>query len=145
MRGYWGHAPLEKGVWFDTGDIGEIRSDGSVFIYARRTDLIVTGGENVYPLEVELALNSIEGIENSLVLGTPDETWGAIVTALLVAKNKPITDKELKEQLKKCLSPFKCPRRIAWVNALPQTSAGKPNRNPKVLEGLTLHTLHYTH
>ena len=144
MRGYWGHTPLKKGAWFDTGDIGEIDENGAVTVHARRTDLIVTGGENVYPTEVELALNSIEGIKASLVLGTPDETWGAIVTALLVAKENSVTDEALKEQLKKRLSPFKCPRRIAWVKELPQTSAGKPNRNVEVLTGLTLHTLHYT-
>ncbi len=144
MRGYWGHAPLENGEWFDTGDIGEIDENGAVVVHARRTDLIVTGGENVYPTEVELALNSIEGIKASLVLGVPDATWGAIVTALLVAKESPLNENVLKEELKRRLSPYKCPRRIAWVKSLPQTSAGKPNRNVEVLKGLALHTLHYT-
>ncbi len=144
MYGYWGHPPLEKGAWFDTGDIGEIAEDGTVTIHARRTDLIVTGGENVYPTEVEMALNAIDGIKASLVLGAPDETWGAIVTALLIAKESPLDNETLKEKLKKRLSPYKCPRRIAWVKELPQTSAGKPNRNPKVLAELTLETLHYT-
>ncbi len=144
MCGYWGHTPLEKDAWFDTGDIGEIDEDGAVTVHARRTDLIVTGGENVYPTEVELALNSISGVKASLVLGQPDETWGAIVTALLVAKESPLDDKVLKEELKSRLSPYKCPRRIAWVESLPQTSAGKPNRNVEVLKGLPLRTLHYT-
>ena len=145
MTGYWGHPPLAKDAWFDTGDIAEIATDGSVQVYARRTDLIVSGGENVYPAEVEAALTSIPSIKAALVLGLPDATWGAVVTALLVSDNEPLTDDVFKAEAKKRLSPFKCPRRIAWVKTLPQNSAGKPERNPtKALAGIVLKTLHYT-
>ena len=145
MTGYWGHTPLAKDAWFDTGDIAAIAEDGAVQVFARRTDLIVSGGENVYPVEVEAALTSIPGIKAALVLGLPDGTWGAVVTALLVSDNAPLTDEVFKAEVKKRLSPFKCPRRIAWVKALPQTSAGKPERNPaEALMGIVLKTLHYT-
>ncbi len=146
MTGYWGHTPLAKEAWFDTGDIAEIAADGTVQVFARRTDLIVSGGENVYPAEVEAALTSIPGIKAALVLGLSDATWGAVVTALLVSDNEPLTDDLFKAEVKKRLSPFKCPRRIAWVKTLPQTSSGKPERNvTKALKGLVLKTLHYTH
>ena len=56
MAGYWGESALEPGAWFDTGDLGEIDQQGCLWIHARRTDLIITGGENVYPAEVERVL-----------------------------------------------------------------------------------------
>lgn len=73
MAGYWGHQLLREDAWFDTGDIASLDKDGSLTIYARRTDLIVTGGENVYPAEVENALTRITGIREALVLGLPDK------------------------------------------------------------------------
>ena len=144
MAGYWGHPLLDNDAWFDTGDVASLNKDGSLTIYARRTDLIVTGGENVYPAEVENVLTRITGIREALVLGLPDKTWGAVVTALLVAQAEPLPENALKEALIGRLSPYKRPRRIVWVKRLPVNSAGKLNRNPDVLTGLTLTTLHYT-
>ena len=144
MAGYWGHPLLREDAWFDTGDIASLDKDGSLTIYARRTDLIVTGGENVYPAEVENILTRITGIREALVLGLPDKTWGAVVTALLVAQSEPLPEKNLKEALVGKLAPYKRPRRIAWVKHLPVNSAGKLNRNPDALTGLVLSTLHYT-
>lgn len=144
MAGYWGHPLLREDAWFDTGDIASLDKDGSLTVYARRTDLIVTGGENVYPAEVENILTRITGIREALVLGLPDKTWGAVVTALLVAQSEPLPEKNLKEALVGKLAPYKRPRRIAWVKHLPVNSAGKLNRNPDALTGLILSTLHYT-
>ena len=144
MAGYWGHPLLRDDAWFDTGDIATLDEDGHLTIHARRTDLIVTGGENVYPAEVENVLTRITGIREALVLGLPDKTWGAIVTALLVAQTEPIPEKVLKAALTGRLSPYKRPRRVVWVKRLPVNSAGKLNRNPAVLADLILTSLHYT-
>lgn len=145
MSGYWGRKPLEKGEWFDSGDIGEVGEDGFVRIFARRTDMIISGGENVYPAEVEEALERLPSVKNALVLGKPDETWGSIVTALLVPRDKDQIPKaeDIVKALEPYLAAYKSPRRIAWVEELPKTSAGKPNRNPAYLDGLMLTALHY--
>ena len=147
MHGYWGREPLVPGAWFDSGDIGEVDPDGSVRVFARRKDVILSGGENVYPAEVEEALETIPEVKEALVLGLPDETWGAIVTALLVPKDeqKLPSDAELALRLKPILASYKSPRRIAWVKELPKTKAGKPDRNADNLKEAAFRTLHYKH
>lgn len=145
MSGYWGREPLKAGEWFDSGDIGEIDEQGYVKVFARRRDMILSGGENVYPAEVEEALEALPGIKEALVLGLPDEKWGAIVTALLVAedpKHLP-TKEEIIRGLRPLLALYKSPRRVAWVDCLPVTTSGKPDRDPKRLSGLNLDVLHY--
>lgn len=146
MTGYWGKEPLREGQWFDSSDIGEIKADGTVKVFARRTDLIISGGENIYPAEVEEALEKIEGIKEALVLGKPDETWGKIVTALLVAEpgKEKISDQKIVDSLRPILARYKSPRRIAWVESIPKSSAMKPTRNQEILEDIELRTLHYT-
>lgn len=145
MYGYWGREPLVPGAWFDSGDIGEVDSDGSVRVFARRKDVILSGGENVYPAEVEEALETIPEVKEALVLGLPDETWGAIVTALLVPREnqKLPSEAELASRLKPILASYKSPRRIAWVKELPRTKAGKPDRNADNLKKINFRTLHY--
>ena len=109
---------------------------------ARHAELIITGGENVAPREVEEVLESIPGVKAALVLGQPDEKWGALVTALLVpdADKTPPSDNEIVGFLRPRLARWKSPRRFAWVKL---TAGGKPCRAPNVLEGMTLQTLHY--
>lgn len=143
MSGYWGKAPVDASVGFKTGDLGYFDDRGYLHVQARRTDLIVSGGENVYPAEVEAALDTIDGIAASLVVGLPDEVWGHIVTALLVPVDGPIPQSALIEALKMRLSLYKCPRRIAWVKEIPTRPGGKPLRSDKALDGLELIKLHY--
>lgn len=145
MSGYWGRDPLVPGDWFDSGDIGEVDENGFVRIFARRTDVILSGGENVYPVEVEEALETIPGVKEALVLGKADDTWGAIVTALIVPKNpqNPPSSNDIKEGLRPILAQYKSPRRFAYVEMLPKTASGKPDRRPKYLEDLTFQTIHY--
>ena len=76
-------APLTAEGFFDTGDIGELDDRGHLHVHARRTDLIVTGGENVYPVEVEQALERLPGVRRALVCGVPDERWGQVVAAVI--------------------------------------------------------------
>jgi O-succinylbenzoic acid--CoA ligase len=143
MNGYLGRAPLSPQEWFATGDIGYVDAEGFVHVQSRRCDVILTGGENVYPVEVEQTLEQISGIKSALVVGAADETWGAVVTAFLVAEDKPLDDETLVAQVRRVLAPYKSPRRIAWVESLPQNAAGKPDRTAAALAGVDFRPLHY--
>ncbi len=107
--------------------------------------MIITGGEKVVPAEVESALESLPGVREALVLGMPDDKWGQIVTALLVsdASAHPPANAII-QGLATRLARWKSPRRIAWVDRLPLTTAGKRNRKPEVLDGLAFDVLHFT-
>lgn len=143
--GYWGR-PRITNEWFETGDLGEFDEDGVLHVHARRHDLILSAGENVYPLEVENMLTRSPFIKEALVLGEPDETWGAIVCALIVPeKGTHPKPEDVRRFCKETLSAYKCPRKIAFVDSLPVNSADKPDRRSQVLERYTLTTLHYKH
>jgi O-succinylbenzoic acid--CoA ligase len=128
MAGYLGGPPLAAEEWFDTGDVGLFDPNGCLHVRARRADLIVSGGENVYPAEVERVLEACHGIRAAAVFGVPDETWGQIVAAAFVAEGAPPSDAELSAFLDHHLASHKRPRRIAFVSQLPQTGAGKLDR-----------------
>lgn len=128
MAGYLGEAPLPPGAWFDTGDLGEIDARGCLHVLARRTDLIVSGGENVYPAEVERALEACPGIRAAGVFGVADPVWGQVVAAAVVTGDPPPDDVLLAAHVSARLAPHKRPRRLCRVDALPQTAAGKPDR-----------------
>ncbi|MFO1324591.1 MAG: AMP-binding protein [Burkholderiales bacterium] len=127
MSGYWNEPPLARGAWFDTGDLGEFDAHGNLHVYARRSDLIVTGGENVYPAEVEQALEALPGIAAAGVFGVPDERWGETVAAALVADGV-VPDATLFAHVDACLAPHKRPRRVCFVDRLPSTPGGKLDR-----------------
>jgi len=128
MAGYAGEPPLDPDDWFDTGDLGEFDADGFLLVKARAGDLIISGGENVYPIEVEQVLETFPGIAAAGVFGVPDETWGEIVAAAIVPDGEPIDERQLAAFLVTRLSPHKLPRRICEVPALPHTAAGKLDR-----------------
>ncbi|MDP2007053.1 MAG: AMP-binding protein [Rubrivivax sp.] len=129
MAGYLGEAPLAKDTWFDTGDIGELDAQGALHVHARRADLIVTGGENVYPAEVECVLESFPGVKSAAVFGVANETWGQTVAAALISKGPQALDElALRSHLLAWLAPHKRPRHICFLPALPQTTAGKLDR-----------------
>jgi len=129
MAGYWNEAPLAPNAWFDTGDVGEIDARGFLHVHARRTDLIVTGGENVYPAEVERVLEACPGIAGAAVFGLPDEVWGQTVAAVLVPNAARPSDAELLDYVGARLAPYKRPRDVCYVASLPQTTAGKLDRS----------------
>ncbi len=128
MAGYLGEEPLDPDAWFDTGDLGEIDARGGLHLHARRADLIVTGGENVYPAEVERVLDACPGIRASAVFGLSDETWGQTVAAALVAGTPPPSDAQLLTHVREALAPHQRPRRICFIDSLPVNSAGKLDR-----------------
>jgi O-succinylbenzoic acid--CoA ligase len=129
MAGYLGEPPLPAGDWFDTGDLGSLDEQGCVHIHARRADLVVTGGENVYPAEVEHTLAKCPGIREAGVFGVQDEIWGQTVAAALVATQLPPDDATLMSYLSERLAPYKRPRQICFVPSLPHTPAGKLDRD----------------
>ncbi len=128
MAGYRNEEPLAPDAWFDTGDIGTVDARGRLHVEARRVDLIVTGGENVYPAEVERVLEGCPGITAAAVFGVADEVWGHTVAAALVAEANRPSDAVLLEYCAARLAPHKRPRDICYVARLPQTSAGKLDR-----------------
>jgi len=128
MAGYLAQPPLAQGAWFDTGDLGELDAKGFLHLHARRGDLIVTGGENVYPAEVERVLEACPGIHAAAVFGVADETWGQTVAAALVAGAHPPSDDTLLDHMRTRLAPHKRPRQVCFVPSLPHTAAGKPDR-----------------
>lgn len=117
---FWGEG------WFRSGDVGFLDEDGYLFIVDRIKDMIITGGENVYPREVEEVLYTRNEIEGCAVVGIPDREWGERVTAFLTPRpGQKIIPEELKVFLKSRLSPFKVPKEYIVVNELPKSPAGK--------------------
>ena len=129
MAGYWDGPALAAADWFDTGDLGAVDAHGFLHVNARRGDLIVTGGENVYPAEVERELERCPGVVQAAVFGLPDDTWGqTVAAALVVDPTHGPSDGELSAWIGARLAPHKRPRRVCRVERLPQTAAGKPDR-----------------
>lgn len=134
MSGYLHREPLGD-RYFDTGDLGELDETGALHVHARRQDLIVTGGENVYPAEVEQALVEVPGIARALVFGVPEPVWGAEVAAALVIEaggDAASIASGLAAALQERLAPFKRPRLLAILNELPELGSGKPDRRAAV-------------
>ncbi len=131
MKGYLhDRESTEKAFWKDgwlrTGDIGVVDSRGFVYIVDRLKDLIITGGENVYPREVEEALYTRTEIEDCAVVGVPDKEWGEKVVAYVVPrKGQKVEVADLNAFLKKQLSSFKIPKEYLTVRELPKSAQGK--------------------
>ncbi len=126
MPGYDGHPPLPGGV-LHTGDLGMLDADGDLWVLTRRTDLIITGGENVYPEEVERALLTHPAVSEACVVGLPDPEWGQRVAAAVVLQ-APCTPEDLLAHLRPQLAGYKLPRQITPVQSLPRTTSGKVMR-----------------
>lgn len=119
-------AVFDENGWFDTGDYGHINVNGHLFIESRRSDLIISGGENISPTEIETTLEQLEAVGEAAVLGLPDEEWGQRVVAVVVPHNgEPIQTEQIQQQLRERLSSFKIPKQIMQVDALPKNRTGK--------------------
>jgi acyl-CoA synthetase (AMP-forming)/AMP-acid ligase II len=110
--------------WLHTGDSGRLDEAGRLHVDGRLKELIVSGGENVAPAEVEEALLSHPAVTDAGVAGLPDPDWGEAVTAFVVL-SEPATEAELIEHCRALLAPFKVPKRVEQVAALPRNRAGK--------------------
>lgn len=130
MAGYWNDpqataAAFSEDGWLRTGDIGSI-DDGLLHIVDRKKDLVVTGGENVSSREVEDVLHTHPGVAQVAVIGTPDERWGEVVTAVVVPRpGVSIDANELIELCRSRLASYKKPRLVTFVDELPTNASGK--------------------
>lgn len=131
MKGYLNNpegnlAAFWENEWLRSGDIGLFDADGYLYIVDRLKDMIITGGENVYPREVEEALYVRPEVQECAVVGLPDKEWGERVTAFIIPKpGQTVAPEELKLFLKSRLSPFKVPKEFLLVNEMPKSPAGK--------------------
>ncbi len=128
FKGYW-RMPEKTAAefrdgWFVTGDVGRIDETGRLALSGRAKDLIIAGGYNVYPKEVEAVLDAIPGVAESAVVGAPHPDMGEGVVAVLVAETDPLEPVIVDQALQR-LAKFKRPRKIYWVNALPRNAMGK--------------------
>jgi acyl-CoA synthetase (AMP-forming)/AMP-acid ligase II len=130
MKGYW-NLPEETakaidGDWFHTGDAGYLDEAGFLYIYDRVKDMIISGGENVYPAEVESALYGHAAIADVAVIGVPDERWGEAVKAIIVLKpDRQASEAEILTYARERIAGYKLPKSIEFVDALPRTPSGK--------------------
>lgn len=131
MTGYWNN-PLEtarklKAGWVYSGDLFSQDDEGFYFFHGRADDMIVSGGENIYPREVEELLYAHPGIQEAAVLGVPDEKWGQIVAAYVVATDPDVTGEILDAYCKssESLAPYKRPKTYTFLDALPTNPSGK--------------------
>ncbi|MCB1847688.1 MAG: long-chain fatty acid--CoA ligase [Halieaceae bacterium] len=131
MKGYWNRPDataeaIDKEGWFHSGDVGYVDEDGFLFICDRLKDMVISGGENVYPAEVESVLYKHESIAEVAVLGLPDEKWGEAVTAVVALhEGESLTLEELRAFAEPFLAKYKLPLRLHLVDALPRNPAGK--------------------
>jgi fatty-acyl-CoA synthase len=133
MLGYWNRpdatAEVMDGEWFRSGDVAVVDDEGYVTIVDRMKDLIISGGENIYPAEVEDALYSHPGVAECAVIGVPDERWGEVGRAIVVPRPEAAADgldeRALLDHLGGRLARYKVPRSVIFADSLPRSGAGK--------------------
>jgi long-chain acyl-CoA synthetase len=130
MAGYWNlpeaTARTIRGEWLHTGDAGWLDEEGFLYIHDRMKDMIVSGGENVYPAEVESAIFGCPGVADVAVIGVPDETWGEAVKAVVVrAPGVQVTAEEILAWARERIAGYKLPKSVDFVDALPRNPSGK--------------------
>ena len=130
MRGYYGDqaataAAIQNGE-LHTGDVGHLDEEGDLWVLQRRSDIIISGGENVYPAEVETVLAQFPGVTRACVVGVPHAEWGQQVAALVEVETPGgMSEADLRAHCRRRLAGYKCPRQVAFTEALPLTASGK--------------------
>jgi fatty-acyl-CoA synthase len=131
MKGYWNRPEataeaIDAEGWFHSGDIGECDDDGYYYIRDRKKDMIISGGENVYPAEVEAVIHEMEAVADVGVIGLPDEKWGEKVVAVVVAaEGARLEPEDVIAFTNDKLARFKMPRQVELVDELPRNPQGK--------------------
>jgi acyl-CoA synthetase (AMP-forming)/AMP-acid ligase II len=131
FAGYWRDpeataAAFADGDWYRTGDIASLTEDGYIYILDRAKDMIISGGENIYPAEVEAVLAEHPGVADVAVIGRPDPRWGEAVHAVVIAADgAPPSTAEISDWCRDRLAHFKCPKTFEFTTALPRTTTGK--------------------
>jgi malonyl-CoA/methylmalonyl-CoA synthetase len=128
-RGYWQRPEASESMWVDgwfaTGDLASVADDGYFSIRGRRTELIITGGHNVYPAEVEAVLGRHPSVKEIAVIGAKSEVWGETVTAFIVGAGGEPDTEALMALAARELTSYKCPREYRVVDSLPRNAMGK--------------------
>ena len=130
MQGYWKNDEATKNTvidgWLHTGDVGRVDDMGFLYIMDRKKDMIISGGENVYSVEIEKVLLAHPAITDAAVIGMPHEKWGEVPMAILIAKEKNFpSDTDLATYCKENLASFKVPASFNYVSEIPRNPSGK--------------------
>jgi len=130
MSGYWNRQDLTDEVikdgWLRTGDVARMDHEGFVYIIDRKKDMYISGGENIYPAEIEKVLLSHPSVADAAVVGIPDEKWGEVGKAFIVVKEKHrATADEIRAYLEGRLAKYKVPKYIDFTGTLPKTASEK--------------------
>lgn len=128
--GYWNNEQLTqekiRDGWLHTGDVGRIDEEGYLYLVDRKADMIITGGENVYPTETENVLYEHQAVQECTVVSAPDQRWGERVQAVVVLKpDTAATEEELIAFCKQRLAGYKCPKKIEFWDQIPKSPVGK--------------------
>ena len=131
MQEYWNDPVATRETindgWLNMGDIGYLDEQGFLFIVDRKKDMIISGGENIYPREVEIALERHRAVKQCAVIGIPDERWGEAVCAFVVPSGE-CAESELKEHCRTLIASYKKPKQIHFVEELPRLATGKVDK-----------------
>jgi fatty-acyl-CoA synthase len=133
MRGYWSRQGIAgiglQDGWFHSGDLGQRAADGCITIVGRSKDMIISGGENIYPAEIENQLVTLPGVAECAVVGLSDERWGEVPVAVLVRSSdtagRSLTRDAVLQHLQSRIARFKLPRRVVFMDSLPKSALGK--------------------
>ena len=130
MQGYWNRPEATQEAftdgWFHTGDLARMDAEGDMFIVERKKDMFISGGENVYPAEVENAIYELPQVAENAVVGIKDERWGEVGKAFVVLKpGQTLEADHITAHLKNRLAKYKIPKQVAFLDQLPRNAAGK--------------------
>ena len=129
MAGYWNRPAVTAETiidgWLHSGDIAVRDAEGFIYIQDRIKDMIISGGENIYPSEIEHALLSHTGIADAAVLGVPSVKWGESPVALVVRADPGLDEAKVLAHCRDLLARFKLPKRVLFIDVIPRTPAGK--------------------
>jgi long-chain acyl-CoA synthetase len=130
MKGYYKNEPATteafRSGWFHTGDLGYQDEDGFFYVIDRKSDMIIRGGENIYPREIDEVLYAHPRVKDAATVGVPDELYGEDVKSFIVLRDgERATEHELIEFCKERLADFKCPKSIEFLEAIPKGPTGK--------------------
>jgi len=134
LQGYWNLSDATEAAftdgWFHTGDLARMDAEGCLYIVERKKDMFISGGENVYPAEVENVIFQIPQIAEAAVIGVKDQKWGEVGRAVIALKEgQKVTADEIIDHLKGSLAKYKIPKSVVFIDQLPRNAAGKVLKN----------------
>ena len=140
IKEYWNRPEASAdsfadGNWFRSGDMGYFDADGYLFISDRLKDMIISGGENIYPAEIEQLILQLEAVESVAVIGVPDQKWGEVPVAVVqLREGYQLADGAIQQHLRGQVAGYKIPKTVTYVNGLPRTASGKIRKTELRLE-----------